>query len=490
MQCMRRAIQNTAFLVWEEPQTRLNGDVRRHPPVGRRHLRPASSLGLDCDLPRITDREYDSDRPPMTDTPSKPSASGSPRVRADSPGSNRFERRSLLGEGGRGRVYLAFDQLLMREVAVKTLREDSRKLDDRRQGFIEEACVTGRLDHPNVVPVHELVATGQDTTPSVIMKYVDGETYSVLIEQLHASPTDAKLREALQVFLKVCDAISFAHERGVIHCDLKPENIMAGKHGQVYVMDWGAALVVQGSTDGTGKGGASPSGRERDHSRLGGTLGYMAPEQLRGAPGAINATTDVYGLGGILCALLTGEPPRNGVDDLADLEATPSIEDRKAMADVPPELCRIAERALCSAQVDRFQSVSDLKRAMEVFMAGGGWFATQHYWAGDVIVREGDSGFRAFIISSGTCDVLRDTPEGTLRYVRTMGPGEAFGELSVLTGKPRSATVVAKTDVSLRVVTPEALNRELERNPVLASFMSAVTSRFCELEARLDANEE
>jgi serine/threonine-protein kinase len=346
------------------------------------------------------------------------------------------------------------------------------------------------LDHPNVVPVHELVATGDDTAPSVIMKYVDGETYSALIERLHGSPTDAKLQEALQVFLKVCDALSFAHDRGIIHCDLKPENIMVGKHGQVYVMDWGAALLEQASPDDTSKDGASSSGRESSHSPLSGTLGYMAPEQLRGDRAAINATTDVYGLGGLLCALLTGEPPRNNVEDLADLQATPSIEDRKAMADVPPELCRIAERALRSAQVDRFQSVSDLRRAMEVFMAGGGWFATQHYWAGDVIVREGDSGDRAFIISSGTCDVLKTTPEGTFRFVRTMGPGEAFGELSVLTGKVRSATVVAKTDLSLRVVTLEALDRELERNPVLASFMSAVTSRFCELEARLDSNEE
>jgi CRP-like cAMP-binding protein len=104
-------------------------------------------------------------------------------------------------------------------------------------------------------------------------------------------------------------------------------------------------------------------------------------------------------------------------------------------------------------------------------------------------IREGDSGSEAFIISSGICDVFRGKPEGPREFIRSMGPGDTFGELSVLTGRPRSATVIAQTDVSLRLVTLDALDRELKRNPVLASFMSAVTSRFRDLEARLDASQ-
>jgi CRP-like cAMP-binding protein len=124
---------------------------------------------------------------------------------------------------------------------------------------------------------------------------------------------------------------------------------------------------------------------------------------------------------------------------------------------------------------------------MEAFMAGGGWFETRHYLAGDVIIRAGDVGAEAFIISSGVCDVFKGDPEGSRQFIRSMGPRDTFGELSVLTRKPRSATVVAQTDVSLRLVTPDALDRELARNPVLASFMSAVTNRFCDLEARFEA---
>ena len=371
-----------------------------------------------------------------------------------------------------GTVYLAFDRLLLRKVALKSLRLDGKASDDQEQHFVQEAQLTGQLDHPNIVPVHDLMTDGEEAPLELVMKYVDGEDYSVLIERLHASPTGTWLHDALQIFLKVCDAVAFAHERGVVHCDLKPANVMVGKHGQVYVMDWGVALLRSHATE---------------DSPLAGTLGYMAPEQLLGERSAVDATTDVYGLGGILCFLVTGRPPRHGVGDIADWHTTPSIEDRRASLEVPPELCRIAERALSPAQADRFQSVDALKSEMEAFMAGGGWFETRHYLAGDVIIREGDVGAEAFIISSGVCDVFKGDPEGTRQFIRSMGPGDTFGELSVLTRKPRSATVVAQTDVSLRLVTPDALDRELARNPVLASFMSAVTNRFCDLEARFEA---
>ena len=423
-----------------------------------------------------------------------PSASEAPPALPNSADPNRFERQSLVGEGGMGIVHLAFDHLMLRAVALKTLREDLRESEDGKQHFIQEAQITGQLDHPNIVPVYQLMTTSDGVAPSFIMKYVDGETYSRLVQRLHASPTDAKLQETLQVFLKICDAVAFAHERGVIHCDLKPENIMVGKHGQVYVMDWGVALFREGervSPSGTGRDSTSLRSRALGHTPLGGTLGYMAPEQLEGDLAAINATTDIYGLGGILCVLLTGQPPRHDAPiDIADWYTTPSIEDRKAMPEVPPELCRIAERALSPAQADRFKSVDELKCEMEAFMAGGGWFATRHYLAGDIIIREGDTGSEAFIISSGVCDVFKGKPEGRRQFIRSMGPGDTFGELSVLTRMPRSATVVAQTDVSLRLVTRQALDRELKRNPVLASFMSAVTSRFCDLEARLNATKE
>ncbi|MFW2389545.1 MAG: serine/threonine-protein kinase [Polyangiales bacterium] len=399
---------------------------------------------------------------------------------------SRFERRSLLGEGGMGTVHLAFDRLMLREVALKTLRQDLTASEDRERHFIQEAQLTGRLDHPNIAPAHDLSTAGEGAPATLIMKYVAGEPYSALIERFHASPTDARLREALQVFVKVCDAISFAHERGVIHCDLKPENVMVGKHGQVYVMDWGVAVYRAPNWPSMPEAGpAAADGLQGlDDSGLFGSLAYMAPEQLRGERDAIDATTDVYGLGGLLCVLITGKPPRQGVADIADWQAASNVEERRATLGMPPELCRIADRALSPDREDRFQTVEELKSEIETFLTGGGWFGTRRYLAGDVILREGESGSEAFIIASGSCDVFQGEADGEQRFIRTLGPGETFGELSVITGEPRSATVIAQTDITLRVVTEEALDRELQGNPVLAAFMSAVTTRFRELEKK------
>jgi serine/threonine-protein kinase len=400
----------------------------------------------------------------------------------------RFERRSSLGEGGMGKVDLAFDHLMKREVAVKHLHEGFADSDDLQRQFVREARLTGQLDHPNIVPVYELRPPSGEAAPSVVMKYVDGETYSQMIDRLHSDRTEEKLHEALQVFIKVCDAVSFAHERGVIHCDLKPDNIMVGKHGQVYVMDWGVAFTRgdrrRSSTDAPVEQ-AYLDTHQRRSSPLGGTLSFMAPEQLRGDQDAIDVTTDVYGLGGVLSALLVGKPPREPASDPSDWHETPTLEDQEGAAIAPPELYRIAGCALSLEQADRYPSVDALKHEIETFIAGGGWFATRRYLAGDVIVREGDQGSQAFIISDGECEVFRDDPGRARRIIRSMGPGDTFGELSLLTGMPRSATVVAKTDVSLRLITMDALDHELKRNPVLAAFMSAITSRFCDLEARL-----
>lgn len=425
----------------------------------------------------------------MTDEQSSSDPSLAP---IDSADPDRFEQRAHLGAGGTGNVSLAFDRLMMRWVALKTLHAHPKALEDRKRYFLQEARLTGQLDHPNIVPAYDLETGGEGELPTLIMKYVDGEPYSALIEQLHASPTDEGLYEALQVFLKVCDAVSFAHERGFIHCDLKPENVMVGKHGQVYVMDWGAAFRRARARNAESDSALEelPESRDSDDAPLFGSLGYMAPEQLTGDGEAISATTDVYGLGGILCALVTSRPPRHGVGDVADWHTTPSIEDRRGAFEVPPQLCRIAERALNPAQAKRFQSVDELKSTMQAFMAGGGWFETRSYLAGDIIIREGDLSSDAFIISSGVCDVFKGYAQGSREVIRSMGSGDAFGELAVLTRKRRTATVVARTDVELRLVTPEALDRELKRNPVLASFMSAVTARFADLDARLDSTED
>jgi tetratricopeptide (TPR) repeat protein len=211
-----------------------------------------------------------------------------------------------IARGGMGRVLGAFDLGLERDVALKILLPGSPA--DR---FIRESKITARLPHPGIPAVHAL-GTLADGSPFLAMKLIDGQTLAVAIK------TTERPR-LLQVFTQVCQAVGFAHSRGVIHRDLKPSNVMVGAFGEVQVMDWGLAKVLKDERGGTREEGVQPgssvisSSSSFDETHAGQVLGtptYMAPEQARGE--ATDGRADVFALGGILCAILTGKPPFDG----------------------------------------------------------------------------------------------------------------------------------------------------------------------------------
>jgi eukaryotic-like serine/threonine-protein kinase len=393
----------------------------------------------------------------------------------------RFLDRGVIAKGGMGSVHVAFDTVLLRNIAQKFLDQTQESDASIVQQFVEEARITGQLDHPNVVPVHEL-AVGQDGQLFFTMKYIDGETYGDRIRKFHQAPNDPEeLYRLLQVFQKVCDAIGFAHERGVIHCDIKPDNIMVGSFGQVYVMDWGVALLRPTTHSNAVQLGTS----SRSTQYVGGTLSYMAPEQAWGRPEDISSATDVYGLGGLLHYLLTGKPPNYDTTRLDGVGNPRNIARESTLPLVPPGLCHIAERALAVRPPKRYATAGEMKSAVETFVAGGGWFAVATFAPGAVILRQGDPGNSAFVITEGFCDCWTETAgadPNARTFIRTMGPGEVFGEMAVLTGRPRSATVTAKTAVKARVITQESLEQELRRNPLLGSFVRTIAGRFADSE--------
>ncbi len=208
----------------------------------------------------------------------------------------RYPVAERIGRGGVGLVYRAYDPQLGREVAIKALRrelaDDTRAVDR----FLAEARLCSSLQHPGIVPIHELGRL-DDGRPYFTMKIVEGETLAESMRHAAAS------RERLQVFGRVCETLAFVHAHDVVHADLKPQNIMVGRFGEVQLMDFGFARTLRG--DGPGQREASPG----DGTRVAGTPGYMAPEQARGDPATISERTDVFGLGAILLELLTGEPP-------------------------------------------------------------------------------------------------------------------------------------------------------------------------------------
>jgi serine/threonine-protein kinase len=407
----------------------------------------------------------------------------------------RLVDRGQIGRGGMGEVRSVFDRSLLREVAMK--RVLSTAPEWARQCFIEEAQITGQLDHPNIVPVHEL-GLAADGQPYYTMKQVHGTTLSDELLALQSGERASDdLERILRILLKVCDAIAFAHERGVIHRDLKPSNVMIGSHGQVYVMDWGVALLrahatrrpeARPSSAHAGDGAIRTSGNSVEIGVVG-TLGYMSPEQAAGVEGSVDARSDVFALGAILYQVLTGRPAHVGRTptealDLARIGKVAPPEEVAAARALPPRLCEIAMKALATLPDDRHQSVDDLRADIEDFLKGGGWFATRSFRRGEVIVAEGEPADAGYIVAKGTCDVYQQR-DGKRVILRRLGPGDVFGETAIAGARVRTATVEALDDVTVRVVTQEALARELGQGSWAGALISQLAARFFELEQQV-----
>ena len=221
----------------------------------------------------------------------------------------RYELQGIIAKGGMGEVHSAWDHVLKRSVAVKLLH-DKLATDLIIKRFHYEAYITGQLQHPSIPPVHDLGTTA-DGKPYLVMKLIKGRTLEDLIKQ----PGEEKLN-VLAIFEAIAQAIGYAHSRAVIHRDLKPLNVMVGAFGEVQVMDWGLAKFRSDSEATTPEASIvstfyDPRTADDSHTSAGaimGTPSYMPPEQAIGAIDRVNERSDVFGLGGILCAMLTGQP--------------------------------------------------------------------------------------------------------------------------------------------------------------------------------------
>jgi serine/threonine-protein kinase len=231
-----------------------------------------------------------------------------------------YEILAPLGRGGMGVVYRAWDTHLGREVAVKVMLDGHHNHRELHQRFVEEARVAGQLQHPGVVPVYALGEAGPGR-PCFAMKLVEGRTLAALLHE-RATPLQ-ELPRFLKVFEAVCQAVAYAHSKGVIHRDLKPANVMVGAFAEVQVMDWVLAKVLGAPPAEAAE--APPAARpvkpvrggsphETEPGSVLGTYAYMAPEQARGEVASADERCDVFGLGALLCEILTGQPPYGGPD--------------------------------------------------------------------------------------------------------------------------------------------------------------------------------
>ena len=270
------------------------------------------------------------------------------------PGEERLDYVTLamLGEGGMGTVHLARQIALGRDVALKTIHRHSSGKQSVRDEFLTEAVLTGRLEHPNIVPIHE-VGESPDGDLFYSMKNVKGQSWDETIDGL-------LLNENLEILIDVCNAMAFAHTEGVIHRDLKPQNIMTGGFGEVLVLDWGLAVLV-------GPGQSA-------NASAGGTPSFMAPEMIN-PPFLVGPRSDVYLLGAILFRLLTGQSPHDGKSARDCLKAASRNEivvpepERIKENDPTGELLGIAMKAMATEPEERYQTVGEFRQAVRVFEA-------------------------------------------------------------------------------------------------------------------------
>ena len=221
----------------------------------------------------------------------------------------RYELQGIIAKGGMGEVHSAWDHVLKRSVAVKLLH-DKLATEFVVKRFNHEALITGQLQHPSIPPVHDLGTTAEGK-PYLVMKLIKGRT----LEDLIREPGEEELN-VLAIFEAIAQAIGYAHSHAVIHRDLKPLNVMVGAFGEVQVMDWGLAKFRSDSEATTPEASIvstfyDPRTADDSHTSAGaimGTPSYMPPEQAIGAIDRVNERSDVFGLGGILCAMLTGQP--------------------------------------------------------------------------------------------------------------------------------------------------------------------------------------
>ena len=385
-----------------------------------------------------------------------------------------------VAQGGMGAVYKVFDQDLERTSVLKVVLPGTLTDAVLFRSFIQEARITGKLEHPNIIPVHELGVLGNNKL-YFSMKHVQGEALGTILRQVMEGNEDYVKKYSrytlLTIFRKVCDAIACAHSKNIIHRDIKPDNIMVGEYGEVLLMDWGLArqhtqdspLDKTNATDHEKEETSEACARTTRFGVVKGTPTYMSPEQAKGLVDEIDHRSDIFLLGATLYAIVTFRAPFAG-DDIYEILANAehghytSPGKMAPERQIPEELCRIIEKAMAYDPKDRYQSVGELTKDLDALMAGNQVSIRKTFNVGDYLMQEGERGHEAYVILRGAVEVTKKVRGNPLKLI-TLNQGDIIGEMALILQAPRSATVRAIQDTEVVVITEETMKQGLGQLP-------------------------
>ena len=288
----------------------------------------------------------------------------------------KYEILRSVGKGGMGEVFLAHDPICGRDVALKKMKEQWQDNKTMRERFLREARIAAQLSHPSIIPIYAI----DEASPFYTMPHVEGETLKEILqltreqakkgEALH--PIGSSVPALIRIFLSVCGAIGYAHNRGVLHRDLKPDNIIVGKYGEVIILDWGLADFI-GHPETNGLHFEEENSDLTQPGKIPGTLLFMAPERAFG--GESSVLTDIYSLGVVLYQLLTLQFPfqRKSIKEFRKLHEYEKILDPEEVApdrDISPHLSTIVKQCLAKNPEERYQQIKELISDLENYIAG------------------------------------------------------------------------------------------------------------------------
>jgi eukaryotic-like serine/threonine-protein kinase len=382
--------------------------------------------------------------------------------------SNRYQILENIGKGGMGEVFLAFDTLCGRRIALKKIRSDLLEHPHIRRRFLKEAHITCQLTHPAIIPIYAIQSV--QLSAYYTMPFVEGETLKQIIRKTNQQEKKGEkldhiggsIPALMRVFITICQAVAYAHAKGVLHRDLKPENIIVGKYGEVLILDWGLAKYIHSPTsedeEEESLHPALPLPQNAEITRVGkvvGTVAYMAPERGLGQPASVQ--TDIYALGVILYQLLTLKSPfkRGSLEEFRKKMNQEKYQDPVLAApyrDVPRMLTRVTETCLNFDPQNRYHSVSELIHELENYLEGRSeWFPIA-----DLDIKcKTDWEFQEHVLFAEHIAITRVTEED--EWVNLMISRQSF------TGNTRIETSICVSDqghgIGILLSIPEASER-------------------------------